>query len=218
MSQIVKNLPLSLSVSALVVGLFLSGCGGGDGSPPPQPTATSGYAVDGYLRNSAVLCDADGNGVPSVGEVTATTTSGGLFTFPQGCTSGAVVTGGTNADTGLPFTGTLKAPAGAKAATPLTTLMVAGLTQDQLNAALGLPAGTDIANIDPAATTGGALVHAVLMKKTLAVQQLLQKTAEMLNGLSAAPEASALPAIYTEVAIAYAFALWAVGLADRAEV
>ena len=202
MSQIAKHLPLSLS--ALVVGLMLNACGGGDASPPPQPTATSGYAVDGYLRNSAVLCDSDGNGVPSVGEVTATSTSGGLFTFPEGCGSGTGVTGGTNVDTGLAFTGTLKSPAGAKAATPLTTLMVAGLTQDQLNAALGLPAGTDVGNTDPAATAGGVLVNPLLMKKTLAVQQLIQKTAEMLNGLTPAPEASALPAIYTEVAAAFA--------------
>ena len=195
---------ISLSACGLLAAFVLSACGGGDASPPPVPTQTSGYAVDGYLQGAAVLCDSDGNGAPSVGEVTATSTSAGLFTFPEGCGSGMVATGGTSADTGLAFRGTLKAPGAAKVVTPLTTLLVAGLSGAELNTALGLPAETDVTSTDPAVLADGALVHSTLMKKTLAVQQLIQKTAEMLNGLTPAPDAAAMPAVYAEVASAFA--------------
>jgi len=191
----------------LVLGLSvaLAACGGGDASPPPTPLSTSGFVVDGYVAGAAVLCDSNGDGLVTPGEVTVNSTSAGLFVFPNGCSAPLVATGGTNADTGLPFVGTVRAPAGSKVITPLTTLVAAGLDAAALTAALGLPEGTDLLNTDPAATDGaGTLLNPALMKRTLAVQQLLQKTAEMLNGLTAAPDGATLPAIYAEVAQGFA--------------
>jgi hypothetical protein len=203
MSQLAKGLPLSLC--ALAAALLLNACGGGDAAPPPSPNQTSGFAVDGYLAGASVLCDSNGDGLVTPGEISVSTTSAGLFSFPEGCTAGLVITGGTNIDTGLPFVGMLRGPAGAKAVTPLTTLMVHGLSKEQINSALGLPAGIDLANTDPAATDGaGALLNEALLKKTLAVQQLVQKTSEMLNGLTSPVDKAALPAIYNEVAAAFA--------------
>ena len=202
MTRFALLLPSRLSALAALV--LLGACGGGDGSPPPVPTQTSGYAVDGYLQGAAVLCDSDNDGQPSPGEVTVSTSSAGLFIFPEGCGSPMVVTGGINADTDLAFTGALKAAAGSKVVTPLTTLMAAGLSQDQLLAAFRLPADTDVANTDPAQLTDGALAHPALMKQTAAVQQLIQKTAEMLGGLQTPPDPAMQPAIYAEVAAAFA--------------
>ena len=202
MNQIVKSRLQTLTT--LAAALWLAACGGGDGSAPPSPNQTSGFAVDGYLAGAAVLCDSNGDGLVTPGETSVNSTSAGMFTFPEGCRAGLVITGGANADTGLPFMGTLRGPAGAKAVTPLTTLLMHGLSQDQLNNTLGLPAGTDVANTDPAATDGaGTLLNEMLFKKTLAVQQLLQKTSEMLNGLTVPVDTAAMPAIYNEVAGAF---------------
>ncbi|MGS0758408.1 hypothetical protein ACVBEH_29085, partial [Roseateles sp. GG27B] len=87
------------------------------------------------------------------------TDSTGRFTFATACAAGLVLTGGTNADTRLPFKGRLLAPVGAALMTPLTTLLVAGMTQAQINTAMGLPAGTDVLTTDPALLTGGVLVN-----------------------------------------------------------
>ncbi len=210
MSPISRRLSLALFTAA--AGLLASACGGGDASPPPTPLSTSGYVVDGYLRGAAVLCDSDGNGAVTAGETSVATTSAGLYVFPDGCPSGLVATGGSSIDTGLPFTGTLRSPALAKVVTPLTTLLIDGLGMQQLNDALALPAVTDLVNTDPAATDGaGVLLDPVLMKKTLAVQQLLQQTSDILNGLSVPTDPAALPAIYSDVATAFAGVLKAGG-------
>ncbi|MBN8491485.1 MAG: hypothetical protein J0M00_08700 [Burkholderiales bacterium] len=202
------NLPAPFSLKpllALSLAVTLAACGGGDASPPPSPLQTSGFAVNGYLSGASVLCDSNGDGLVTAGEVSVSTTTAGLFVFPEGCSAPLVATGGTNTDTGQPFTGSLRAPAGGKYLTPLTTLLVAGMDGAMLNATLGLPEGTDVLNTDPAATDGaGTLVNPTLKKKTLAVQQLLLKTTEMLNGLTPAPDAAQLPVIYNEVANAFA--------------
>jgi hypothetical protein len=196
-------------IPAAAAACVIAACGGGDAGAPPQPvvapapTPTSGVAVDGYLVGATVLCDSNGNGLADTGEVTTTTLNGGAFTFAAGCAAGVVVTGGTNADTGLPFKGMLKAPVGATVASPLTTLLVAGMTQAQVNAALGLPAATNLLTTDPALRSGGILANPDLLKKTLALQQLLQKTAEAMAGLGGATDSVTLQAIYGEVATAF---------------
>jgi hypothetical protein len=198
-------------IPAAAAACLLASCGGGDAGAPsglmpavPAATPTGGVAVDGYLQGATALCDSNGNGSTDAGEVSVVTDAGGGFVFTAGCSAGVVVTGGTSVDTGLPFKGVLKAPAGATVASPLTTLLAAGMTQAQLNATLGLPAGTDLLNTDPAARVNGSLSNAALMAKTAAVQQLIQKTVEMLAGLGGTAAASLQPAIYTEVAAAFA--------------
>lgn len=196
------------AAAAAAATALLVACGGGsaDSSPPPALVvpASSGVAVDGYLSGASALCDTNGNGNADAGETSVTTDATGKFSFPTGCTSGIVVRGGVSVDTGVLFTGVLKAPAGSSVVTPLTTLLVAGLTQSQIKTTLGLPSGTDLQSVDPALKTNGVLADPDLYKKTLVVQQLVQKTAEMLAGLGGASSDSAKQALYTEVGQAFA--------------
>ncbi|MBV5333313.1 hypothetical protein JZU54_07235, partial [bacterium] len=129
----------------------------------------------------------------------------GNFVFATGCAHGVLASGGTNADTGLAFVGQLRAPAGAAMVTPLTTLVASGMTQAEVITALNLPAGTNLLTTDPAATdSDGKMINASLMKKTLAVQQMLQKTTELFTGLGEKAGSLATAAVYTEVAAAFA--------------
>ncbi len=187
--------------------MLVAACGGGGASAPNTVVGSSGFAVDDYLRGATVLCDANGNGQFDTGETQITTDSSGFFNFTSACSATLVVTGGTNLDTGLPFTGKLQAPPGATFVTPLTTLMVGGMTLDQINAALGLPSGTDVRTLDPARKIGGVLVNPDLFRKTLAVQQLIQKTAETLANVAGAGGSAVLPTIYSEVAASMAASL-----------
>ncbi len=192
------SLFIRLTLAAVAV-LSLASCGGGSAEPPPPPT--SGKVVEGYLSGATVLCDVNGNGVADSGEITVKTDSGGNFTFPTpGCTAGMTAVGGRDVDTGIDFKGVLRAPAGATMITPLTTLMVAGMTQERVIAALGLAAGTDIANADP-------VLDPALMKKSLAIEQLLIKTTEMFAGLGSDSSDATMQAVYSEVVAAYAILL-----------
>ena len=158
--------------------LMIAACGGGaDESPVLNPAPSSGVAVDGYLRSATATCDANGDGLVSTGEVSVTTNAVGVYTFPAGCNAGVIVTGGIDIDTNTEFKGVLRAPVGATAATPLTTLIVAGATPSQLKSSLGLDGSLDLHLLDPAAkNTAGNLVNMDAMKKSLAVQQLTQKS------------------------------------------
>jgi hypothetical protein len=188
--------------------LMLVACGGGTNtSPTPTPTPSNGVAVDGYVQFAKVVCDLNDNGTVETNETVVYTRADGNFTFPNGCTHGIIVSGGrnldiTNADNtvtpGTPFVGVLRAPAGATVASPLTTLLAAGMTAAQVKTALGLPAGTNLLTDDP------MLNNPELLKKTVLVQNLLQKITETFAKPSGASGSVALSAIYTEAATAFA--------------
>ena len=197
MRPLISHIPLT--ACALATALLVSACGGGDASAPPTVIGTSGLAVDDYISGATVVCDTNGNGVSDTGEATATTDSTGFFKFATVCASGLVSTGGTNIDTKLPFVGKLKAPAGSTLVTPLTTLIAEGMTQDQINTALGLPTDTNVTTLDPARKVAGELVNADLFRKTLVVQQVLQKTAEALAALQGSNDVAAM---YSQAAAA----------------
>ncbi|MEI8168614.1 MAG: hypothetical protein WCG50_02990 [Rhodoferax sp.] len=191
-------------IPAAVVALTIAACGGGGGGGTPASNATSGVAVDGYLSGATIVCDVDDNGIVSASELAAAvvTDANGKFTFPNGCTHGMIASKGTSADTGLAFTGLLKAPKGATVISPLTTLLASGtLNEAALKTALGLTTTTSLLNTDPV-----ALADPSLLQKTLVIQQLIQKTAELIAGLApAAINAGVTPAaIYAEVAKAVA--------------
>ena len=121
-----------------------------------QPT---GVAEDGYIVGGTVGYD-DGTGHISHGEPTTITDSHGEFRLSGG--SGPyVLTGGTDSATGLAFTGAFEAPAGSSVLSPLTTLVEAEVKASgdstpagviavnvAVDAALGLPAGTDLTALD----------------------------------------------------------------------
>lgn len=198
------NLRLIPAAAALV----LAACGGGSsGDESPSLTPSKGVGVDGYLQFSKVVCDANSNGLYDAGETVVYTQADGSFTFPAGCKYGVLVSGGVSADTKLDFVGLLKSPAGATVASPLTTLMESGMTRDQIITALNLQEGTDLLNTDPAATTNGVLNNPELMKKTLAVQQLIQKVTELSTGLAGVTGSLATEAVYANIASTFATAL-----------
>jgi hypothetical protein len=110
-----SRIPFRLSVCAIAV--LISACGGGSATAPATVAGSSGLAIDDYIKNATVLCDTNSNGVSDAGEATTKTDSVGFFKFTPVCASDLVVTGGTNIDTGLPFVGKLKAPAGSTVVT-----------------------------------------------------------------------------------------------------
>lgn len=184
------------SLIAAAAVLALSGCGDNT-ALNPVALSSSGKAVDGYIKDATVICDANKNGLADAGEATTITNATGDFTFTPACASQIAVTGGNNIDTGLPFKGVLSAPAGSAMATPLTTIMVSGnLTSAQVAAAFGLT-GTDLTTADPGK-------DANLLKKTLAAQQILQQSADTIGGLAKNSSPAATQAIYAEVAKAIA--------------
>lgn len=199
-----KKLPslLPMFAALTLAGCFGGGGGGNDstGGGTTAPTTTSGRAVDGYLSGSTVYCDTDKNGRQDSGEVSGTTDASGNFSLPGACAGVVVVSSGTDTTTGYAFKGLLKGTPGSAYVTPLTTLLAdTGLTEAQLNAALGLPAGTSVTSIDPMAAG-----NEVVLQRTLAVQQLVQQVA---NTMGAATTPQAITAIYAKVAAAVAKAI-----------
>jgi hypothetical protein len=201
-------------IPTAVAALVVAACGGGGGdSSAVASNPSNGTVVDGYLNFAKVVCDVNENGVYDSGEpVTYTSNTGdGKFTFASGCAHsilGGVDGTGTNADTKLPFVGLLRAPAGATVITPLTTLLSSGMSSADVLKALDLPSGTNLLTIDPAATnTDGSLKDPDLLKKALAVQQLLQKTTEVVNGLASMTGSVATQSVYTQVVGALATTL-----------
>jgi hypothetical protein len=191
------------SVLSFAMAISLAACGGNSDSPSAvAPTPMSGKAVDGYLAGSTVLCDVNKNGTADTGEATTTTDASGNFTFAAGCSGTIVVSGGTDATTTYPFTGVLEAPAGSAVVTPLTTLLTdTGLSVAQLATALSLPAGTDVTTIDPADGS-----NQELLRRTLAVQQLVQ---QMANTLGILTGSTSVTALYSKVAQSLATAIQA---------
>lgn len=182
----------------LAAALALVACGGGGGGSA-TPT-TSGRAVDGYLSGSTVFCDANRNGVQDTGETSTTTDGNGNFSFSGSCGGLLVVSGGTDTATGHAFKGFLKAVPGSAYVTPLTTMLAdTGLTQAQLNVALGLPANTDVTRVDPMAAG-----NEEILRQTLVVQQVLQQLANFFVTLT---NPAALPSLYTKAANALAAAI-----------
>ena len=193
--------------------LALGGCGGGGGSSgtssttnPPPTLTLSGKVVDGYINGATVFCDLNQNGVQDAGEASTSTSGQGDFTLASACSATVVSVGGTDIGTGYAFQGTLKAPAGAVVVSPLTTLIAGtGLSNAQLVSALSLPQGTDLTQVDPAAPG-----NAAILKKTLAVQQIVQQLAKLMG---TANDASVLARLYAKVAESLASTLAASGSA-----
>ena len=186
---------------------LVSACGGGgdletEVGTPNSPTA--GLVVDGYLSIAKVVCDTNGNGLEDSGESVTYTNTAGNYVFRSGCAFGVLASGGTNIDTNSAFLGQLRAPAGATVVTPLTTLIAAGMTQAQVVSVLSLPNDTNLLTTDPAAKDGTQLKYSALYKKTLAVQQLLQKISNLLTTLGNSTDSDTAALVYGQAATAFA--------------
>ncbi len=121
----------------------------------------SGVARDGYLADTTLFIDLNGDRVRTLDETQVTTDGHGNFTFPAGAFGQIVASGGTDITTLLPFTGAFTAPAGATVVNPLTTLLQVFIEQGQgidtaeltLAKALGVNANNfDVIHFDPLPT------------------------------------------------------------------
>jgi hypothetical protein len=211
MQQFIRR--LSLSTCALAAGIFVSACGGGGATAPGSTPSSFGWAVDGYLSGATVVCDSNGNGAQDAGETTTTTASDGLFRFTTACSSALIAFGGTNTDSGQPFTGVMRAPSGSSVVTPLTTLVAGGMSEAQVKTLLGVPDHIDIKTIDPALKIDGNFVEPDFLKKSLVVQQIVQKIGEALAALTGDTSDAAVRAQYGKAAQAVASAGTSSGLA-----
>jgi len=194
-------------VPTAVATLLVAACGGGGGggSSSVASNPSSGIAVDGYLSFSQVACDSNENGVADAGEPVAYTTTTGKFTFPSGCAHSLLVSGGSSVDTGKPLVGILRAPANSAVVTPFTTLLASGMTPAQVIATMRLDPAADIGKLDPAAVDGsGNLLNPTVYRKSLALQQILQKVSEMLTSLAGAGGTATTNSIYSQVGDAFA--------------
>ncbi len=198
---------LNFSLASLAAAVLIA-CGGGGGGGDQLSKSTSGVAVDGYLSGSTATCDTNGDGLAGSDEASVKTTTEGKYTFSNGCGFTVIVSGGTDMDTGNAFKGVLKAPAGATVATPLTTLLVAGVSQAQLRASLGFADSVDFFALDPAAKgSDGSLLNSDAMKKSLAVQQMMQTATDTFAKVGNLSSNASSQAIYIEVASAFATSL-----------
>ena len=144
--------------------LPLAACGGGDSS-----SSTTGYVIDGYIKNAFLFRDEDGDGVFDAGEASAYTNDAGQYTLGGSSTASIVVDpsqdpeGRTAVDLDKPneaFTSVLKAPAGSTMVTPLTTvvqeIVATGETleaaQTAVKTALGITGDVDVTTLDPIAS------------------------------------------------------------------
>ena len=149
-AKILEGLKHPGAIPALLV-LPLAGCGGG-GTTAVDDAGDGGVVFDGYLVGATVYREGSDS---STGVATAT---GGVFESLTG-SGDFVVVGGTDASTGLAFTGQLKAPDGYGVVSPLTTMVEALIASGtdsttalaDVTSALGLT-GVDLSTLDPIAT------------------------------------------------------------------
>jgi hypothetical protein len=186
-----RNLLLPIAAAAVLVA-----CGGGSSSGDSSDggsNITSGRAVDGYLSGATVFCDVNANGTADVGEMSTTTDGDGYFNFDAVCNATIAVFGGIDTATDYPFRGLMKTPAGGKFVTPLTSLLASsGLTPAQLASSLGLDANIDVTKTDPMLAG-----NEVVLKKSLAVQQIVQGLADYFGTLTSP---NAVTTLYAKVA------------------
>ena len=166
---------------------------------------STGVVSDGYIRGAQIYIDSDNDGIADVGEALAgvTTDANGQFILPADAPSGAILAvGGINIDTNVPNTLVLKAPAGSKVISPLTTLVQeviksTGASTAEASAtvvtALGLTVGTDLTTYDPIAalTANAEDVTALAVQKAAAqvatlVTMATESPAEGLSGSAVA--------------------------------
>ncbi|NBP51712.1 MAG: cadherin repeat domain-containing protein, partial [Actinobacteria bacterium] len=157
--------------------------------------------ADGYLAGATVFADTNGNRSRDAGELFTTTDSLGNFSFDFGSLTATLVsTGGTDISTGLPFAGSLTAPAGSTVINPLTTLVTAvieagGAPADstalaaavtaattQVVAGLGLPV-VNLTTFDPLAPGSDAPTALAVQKAAASVANVIV----VANAVGAAP-------------------------------
>lgn len=148
----------TISIATAIV-LVTGGCGGSSDDSTNQTSAitTAGTGIDGVLAGSIVCLDTNANNACDTNEPSDTTNEDGKFTITSTSRGNLLLVGGTDNGTGLPFTGSLKAPAGSTVVTPLTSavqaLVESGSTQAEaetdIKKALGIDSSVILTTFDP---------------------------------------------------------------------
>jgi len=160
-------------------------------------------AQDGPIAGATLFFDGNLNGTQDSNEPTTTTDSAGNFTldipdsfdlnsdgFIDASEGEYVAIGGTDAITGQPFTGTLRAVPGSTVVTPLTTLIstlvdtgaLPEASETQVKTALGLPSSVNLATFDPiAAAQAGSSEGKAVLAAQVAVQTLISQISNSLQ-------------------------------------
>lgn len=206
-----KNAPLAAAV-AVIVGLAGCGGGGNGGTTPvtPTPVPAAGKMVDGPIMGATVVCESvTVNGKADTGEATTKTDATGNYKFDNcnspvaGFSGDNVVDASATPPVTYPFTGLLKAPAGSTVVTPLTTLVAdTGLEPKALAKLLGLDESIDITKTDPTDPK-----NFEVLKKTQAVQQLIEELAESIKAGAADPSKVDATQLFAQVATTLAATL-----------
>jgi len=155
-----KKIVLKTSILSLaaVVALSTVGCSSGGGSSDDVASVTtSGVGIDGILSGSKVCIDVNANSTCDATEDSTTTNALGEFTLTSTQKGTLLLVGGSDIGTGLPFTGSLKAPAGSTVITPLTSALQAMVengssaadAETSLKKALGIDATVALTTFDP---------------------------------------------------------------------
>ena len=149
----IPDVGIALPAAGAGLALAAGGGGGGSGGAVVQQLGSSfgGQLVNGYIKNARVYQDNNNNGSYDEGEPFAVTDSLGRFEL-----EGFIANGGpTVADptwtnqtgesqvaidrtTGANVSTVFSAPAGSKIISPLSTLLAAGATQDQIKQAFNI--------------------------------------------------------------------------------
>jgi len=177
-----------------------------------------GEVIDGYISGATIFLDANKNGIKDSNEPSTTTDFNGAYqldipleTFDKNKNGkidadegNLVAFGGTDTATGLPLEMPLSAPADANVVTLLTSLvtdlMAGGMTQSEaeskVKSTLSIPAGVDLSDLDPIASTAknepGGVETLVAMTK---VHNVITQTSSLIDGASTADNAAIVKAV-----------------------
>jgi len=159
----------------------------------------NGKVIDGYIKNSTVFADLNGDGLHNPKESITTTDTVGQFFLPAISGFGNLIaSGGIDISTGIALEGSLTAPPGSTVITPLTTLINAMAKLDHTTVSvnnakllngIGITANVNLLHYDPineairasgdVASTNLALkIH----KASAQVSLLVSQTASLLAG------------------------------------
>jgi len=159
----------------------------------------NGKVIDGYIKNSTVFADLNGDGLHNPKESITTTDTVGQFFLPAISGFGNLIaSGGIDISTGIALEGSLTAPPGSTVITPLTTLINAMAELDHTTVSvnnakllngIGITANVNLLHYDPineairasgdVASTNLALkIH----KASAQVSLLVSQTASLLVG------------------------------------
>jgi hypothetical protein len=171
----------------LILAFFISSCGGGDGLNNSN-NLISGYAIDGYLKNSIVCLDINDNGKCDAGEDSTTTNENGYFSFTPTTDStnkSILVVGGTDIATSKIFSGTIKKVVDSSVdksnvlITPITTLIhntyKKGNSLSDSKQTIATALGLDISKID-----GNPMLDKDIFEKT---QKIIQSANILVKGI-----------------------------------